>query len=132
MYPLPDDILSYVHIDQSVILSVLSGAFLLPVPLLIGLALFWCWQEDMLREHHVDISRLEAMGFVIKRSMFLPSCGLIRSQEQIHLYITPLFAWISIVHKDKTKIRKSLNKTHLLSFIDSLDPVEPISKPRGG
>ena len=132
MYPLPDDILSYVHVDQSVLLGILSGVFLLPFPFLLMLLLFWCWQEELIQEHKVEFNRLESMGFVIHRSIFSPRYVFVRSQEHIALYVTPFLYWISVVYVNQRKRRKTLKQTELFSFIDSLDLVAPISKPPSG
>ena len=126
MYPLPDDILSYVHIDQSVILSVLSGLFLLPIPIILLFLLFWGWREGILRDHSVAINRLENLGFTLQCSWLLPSCLLTRNQEQIWIYTTPLLGWMSIIYGDKRKEKIPLEDVQ--RFIDSLDPVEPISR----
>ena len=128
MYPLPDDILSYVHIDQSVVLSVLSGLFLLPIPIIMLFLLFWGWREGTLREYSVAIDRLENLGFTLECSWLLPSCLLTRNQEQIWIYTTPLLGWMSIMHGDKRKEKIPLEDVQ--NFIDSLDPAEPISRPQ--
>ena len=130
MYPLPDDILSYVHIDQSILLGILAGVFLLPFPFLLVLMLFWGWQEELAEEYPDEFNRLKDMGFEALRSSISPSYAFIRSRDQVYLYVTPLLAWVSVMRLGKIKIRKTLSKTELFSFIDLLDPVEPTSKLR--
>ena len=130
MFPLPDGTLTYINIDHSVVCSVLSGLFLLPIPFALLLLLFWCWREDLWFDQQEQIQVLKEKGFVSLGRSFWPRWVFMRQGDRVVLYRTPIYSWISIKMAGGILKRVEIGGVDLKQIIGSLDPQESTSKPQ--
>ena len=89
MYELPDGILSYIFIEQSLIYGALAGLFIVPFWFLGLFVLFSLWQDDLWEEQQEVISFLQKHGFEVSCRSIRPVVSLYTSDIEVRLIGTP-------------------------------------------
>ena len=130
MYELPDGILSYIFIEQSLIYGALAGLFIVPFWFLGLFVLFSLWQADLWEEQQEVISFLQNQGFEVSCRSIRPVVSLYTSDTEICLTGTPFGCWAQIKKTGEKKKRVSISKEKIAEIIGLLVPSESISIPQ--
>ena|GEM_PF-6825346 len=127
MYEMPDGMLSYIFIDQSLIYGALAGLFIVPFWIAAILLLFSLWQDDLWDEQQDVISFLYAQGFFPSSRSLRPFWIFQKSDIEIRLMGTPFGCWAKIIQKGAPQKRIPISKMEIAGLIGLPDQEEPIS-----
>ena len=130
MYEIPDGMLSYLFIEQSLVYGSLSGLVIVPFWFYALFVLFSLWQEELWEDQKEVIQLLQEQGFNLSHRAVRPMLCFCRSDIEIRMTGTPFGAWARLQKTGKTKKRVRISKEVILGFIEPLDPLEPISTPQ--
>ena len=127
MYEIPDGILSYLFIEQSLIYGALSGLIIVPFWFCALFMLFALWKEELWEDQKEIISLLQEQGFQLSYRAVRPMLCFCRSDVEVRITGTPFGAWARLQKTGEKKKRVRISKEEILNFIEPLDPSEPIS-----
>jgi hypothetical protein len=128
MYDLPDGMLTYIFVDQSILHSILVGLFVLPFWFLALFALFRFWQDELWEEYNDFISVVLDAGFVCPSRSIWPRWCFYKEDLEIRLVGSPFGVWGRLVGHEGRRL--STSTSDLIALIDSLAPGESTSTPQ--
>lgn len=129
MYELPTGMLSYIFVDQSIVYSILSGLFIVPIWCGMWMVLFRLWQDEMWDDHEDWITLIQESGFVCRGRSVWPYWSFSSDTARIILFGFP-FTTRAYLWGEEGRIRLSIQAQELKLTIDSLVQEESISMPQ--
>ena len=129
MYELPTGMLSYIFVDQSIVYSILSGLFIVPIWCGIWMVLFRLWQDEMWHDHEDWIALIQESGFVCRDRSIWPYWNFSNDTARIILFGFP-FATRAYFWGEEERMWLSMQAKELKLTIDSLAQEESISMPQ--